>query len=146
MLAVIAGHGPGATKNDLVQALREEEVKRGLTFEYCLITAGTSVNRAPSDQVWAAGDILSLNSGGNYGGYIGDLCRMAIHGEPDGELVDLLGEVDAIQMAARAPIAPAPAVLTSMPAPAPCSAARPMPMPSISSPTAWASSLTRRRA
>ena len=104
MLAVIAGHGPGATKNDLVQALKEEEVKRGLTFEYCLITAGTSVNRAPSDQVWAEGEILSLDSGGNYGGYIGDLCRMAIHGEPDAELVDLLGEVDAIQMAARAPI------------------------------------------
>ena len=104
MLAVIAGHGPGATKNELVQALRVEEVKRSLTFEYCLITAGTSVNRAPSDQAWGAGDILSLDSGGNYGGYIGDLCRMAIHGDPDGELVDLLGEVDAIQMAARAPI------------------------------------------
>ncbi len=104
MLAVIAGHGPGATKNDLVQALKQEEVKRGLTFEYCLITAGTSVNRAPSDQVWGAGDILSLDSGGNYGGYIGDLCRMAIHGEPDAELVDLLGAVDAIQMAARAPV------------------------------------------
>ncbi len=104
MLAVMAAHGPGATKNELVQALREEEVKRGLTFEYCLITAGTSVNRAPSDQVWGEGDILSLDSGGNYGGYIGDLCRMAIHGEPDAELIDLLGEIDAIQMAARAPI------------------------------------------
>ena len=104
MLAVIAGHGPGATKLELVQALRREEVQRGLTFEYCLITAGTSRNRAPSDEVWGDGDILSLNSGGNYKGYIGDLCRMAIHGEPDAELVDLLGEIDAIQQAARGPI------------------------------------------
>ena len=104
MLAVIASHGPGATKLELVEALRREEVNRGLTFEYCLITAGASLNRAPSDQVWAAGDILSIDSGGNYKGYIGDLCRMAIQGEPDSELEDLLAEVDAIQMAARKPI------------------------------------------
>jgi Xaa-Pro aminopeptidase len=104
MLAVIAGHGPGATKNDLVEALRREEVNRGLNFEYCLITAGTSLNRAPSNQIWQAGDILSLDSGGNYKGYIGDLCRMAVLGEPDAELEDLLGEIDAIQQAARKPI------------------------------------------
>ena len=101
MLAVIAGHGPGATKNELVEALRREEVNRGLNFEYCLITAGTSLNRAPSDQIWREGDILSLDSGGNYKGYIGDLCRMGILGEPDAELEDLLGEVDAIQQAAQ---------------------------------------------
>ena len=104
MLAVIASHGPGATKAELVEALRREEVSRGLTFEYCLLTTGTSLNRAPSDEVWGAGDILSLDSGGNYKGYIGDLCRMAIQGEPDGELEDLLGEVDEIQLAARKPI------------------------------------------
>src|SRR5271168_1208940 len=104
MLAVIAGAAPGVTKRELVEALRREEVNRGLTFEYCLITAGTSFNRAPSDQIWREGDILSLDSGGNYKGYIGDLCRMAILGEPDAELDDLLGEVDAIQQAARRPI------------------------------------------
>jgi Xaa-Pro aminopeptidase len=104
MLAVIASHGPGSTKLELVEALRREEVNRGLTFEYCLLTAGTSLNRAPSEEVWGAGDILSLDSGGNYKGYIGDLCRMGIQGEPDSELEDLLSEVDAIQMAARKPI------------------------------------------
>ena len=104
MLAVIASHGPGATKTELVEGLRREEVNRGLTFEYCLITAGTSLNRAPSDQVWGPGDMLSLDSGGNYKGYIGDLCRMAIQGEPDSELEDLLAEVDEIQLAARKPI------------------------------------------
>jgi Xaa-Pro aminopeptidase len=106
MLAVIASHGPGATKLELARALHREEVNRGLTFEYCLITAGASHNRAPSDHMWAAGDILSLDSGGNYKGYIGDLCRMAIQGEPDAELEDLLGEVDETQMAARKPIRP----------------------------------------
>jgi len=42
MLAVIAAHGPGASKIELTEALRREEVSRGLTFEYCLISAGAS--------------------------------------------------------------------------------------------------------
>jgi len=100
MLAVIGGHGPGASKRDLVEALRREETARGLEFDYCLITAGTSLNRAPSDQRWEKGDILSLDSGGNYQGYIGDVCRMGILGEPDNQLRDLLAEVDSIQRAA----------------------------------------------
>ena len=124
MLAVVASHGPGATKLELVEALRREEVNRGLTFEYCLITAGASLNRAPSDQVWAAGDILSLDSGGNYKGYIGDLCRMAIQGEPDSELEDLLGEVDEIQMAARWMVSISPSRSTSSPSGSPWIAMR----------------------
>lgn len=104
MLAVFAKCAPGMTKNDMVRALRREEVGRDLTFEYCLVTAGSSLNRAPSDQRLVKGDILSLDSGGNYHGYIGDLCRMAILGEPDAELEDLLGVVESIQQAARKPI------------------------------------------
>jgi Xaa-Pro aminopeptidase len=106
MLAVMAKHGPETTKFELADALRREENQRGLIFEYCLVTTGTSHNRAPSDQRWQAGEIASLDSGGNLGGYIGDLCRMAILGEPDAELQDLLGEIDAIQQAARKPIRP----------------------------------------
>jgi Xaa-Pro aminopeptidase len=104
MKVVIAGHKPGATKAELTEALRREETNRGLTFEYCLITAGTSLNRAPSDQVWGEGEILSLDSGGNYHGYIGDICRMAIHGEPDAELQDMLSDIEEIQRAAMKPI------------------------------------------
>jgi Xaa-Pro aminopeptidase len=104
MTAVIASHGPGTTKRELTEALRREETNRGLTFEYLLITAGTSLNRAPSEQPWGKGDILSLDSGGNFHGYIGDLCRMAIHGEPDGELVEMLDEIEMIQRAAMKPI------------------------------------------
>jgi Xaa-Pro aminopeptidase len=104
MKAVIAHHGPGATTAQLTEALRREETNRGLTFDYCLITAGTNLNRAPSDQVWGKGDILSLDSGGNYHGYIGDVCRMAIHGEPDAELQDMLGDIEEIQRASMKPI------------------------------------------
>jgi Xaa-Pro aminopeptidase len=106
MEAVIKKHGPGVTKNELTEALRCEETSRGLTFDYCLITAGTSLNRAPSEQRWEKGEILSLDSGGNYHGYIGDVCRMGIMGEPDAELVDLLTEVEAVEQASMKPIRP----------------------------------------
>ena len=104
MKAVIAAAKPGVTKAEVVEALRREETNRGLTFEYCLITAGTSFNRAPSDQKWEKGEVMSIDSGGNYHGYIGDVCRMAIQGEPDAELTDLLNAIEQIQRAAMKPI------------------------------------------
>ncbi len=104
ILEVIATHGPGTTTQQLFDALRREEEKRDLAFEYCLVTAGTSHNRAPSGKRWEQGGIITLDSGGNYGGYIGDLCRMAVLGEPDAELVDLLGGIEDVQQAARKPI------------------------------------------
>jgi Xaa-Pro aminopeptidase len=104
MMAAIAANGPGSTKQEIADALKREEVNRGLTFEYCLIAAGASHNRAPSEQRWEEGDVLSVDSGGNYHGYIGDLARMAILGEPDTELQDLLGEIEEAQRAAFKPI------------------------------------------
>jgi Xaa-Pro aminopeptidase len=101
MLVTIAAHGPGVTKRDLEATLRREETARGLVFDYGLLTVGSDLNRAPSDDRWNEGDILSLDSGANLDGYIGDLCRMAIMGEPDAELDDLLGEVREIQDCAR---------------------------------------------
>jgi len=106
MLTVIGSHGPGATKQEITEALRREEVSRGLDFEYCLITTGTSLNRAPSEERWEMGAPMSLDSGGNYEGYIGDLTRMAVLGEPDDELQELLGKVEAIQQTAFRAIAP----------------------------------------
>ena len=54
---------PGATKLEVVEALRREEVNRGLIFDYCLMTVGTSLNRAPSEQRLQMGDIISLELG-----------------------------------------------------------------------------------
>jgi Xaa-Pro aminopeptidase len=104
MLATFSRIEPGQTKHDIVEILRREEVQRGLLFEYCLITAGTSMNRAPSDQRLQEGDIVSLDSGGNYSGYIGDLCRMGILGKPSAELENALAIIDEIQQAGRRPI------------------------------------------
>ncbi|MGD9913409.1 MAG: M24 family metallopeptidase [Rhizobiaceae bacterium] len=106
MLAVFHGHGEGASKADLVAALRREETGRGLNFEYCLITIGSSHNRAVSPQKWGKGEVLSIDSGGNYNGYIGDLCRMGVLGEPDAELQDILAEIDGVQQAAFAQCRP----------------------------------------
>lgn len=106
MLAVFATMREGASKRDIVECLRREETNRGLTFDYALITLGASHNRAVSPQTWRQGEVLSLDSGGNYHGYIGDLCRMAVLGEPDRELKDLLAEIDAVQQAAFSRIKP----------------------------------------
>jgi Xaa-Pro dipeptidase len=102
MLATIAAAREGSTKTEIMEQLRREETNRGLHFDYCLLTLGASHNRAASPQAWAKGEVLSIDSGGNYQGYIGDLCRMGVLGEPDSELEDLLAEVEAIQQAAFA--------------------------------------------
>jgi Xaa-Pro dipeptidase len=100
MLATIGWAGQGTTKTDIIERLRREETTRGLQFEYCLLTLGSSHNRAASSQSWQQGEVLSIDSGGNYRGYIGDLCRMGLLGEPDAELEDLLAEIETIQRAA----------------------------------------------
>lgn len=97
---------PGMTKHDVVAKLKRCEHERDLVFEYCLIAAGTSHNRAPSSQRLEEGDVISIDSGGNYKGYIGDLSRMGILGQPDDELRELLAEVETIQQAARRVIKP----------------------------------------
>ena len=104
MLATIAWAREGTTKAETIERLRREEVGRGLHFDYCLLTLGASHNRAPSGQAWAAGEVLSIDSGGNLDGYIGDLARMGVLGEPDAELEDLLAEVEAVQQAAFAEV------------------------------------------
>ena len=100
MQATIAASGLGSTKHEIIERLRQEETKRGLQFDYCLLTLGSSHNRAGSDQAWAKGEVMSIDSGGNLQGYIGDICRMGVLGEPDAQLVDLLGEIEEIQQAA----------------------------------------------
>ena len=105
-IAETAAAAPGKTKEEIVDRLRVEEESRGLRFEYCLVAAGRSFNRAPSPQRWQAGEVLSLDSGGRRGGYIGDLCRMAVRGTPAPRLVDLLAEVRHVQDAARRAVRP----------------------------------------
>lgn len=102
MLATFASAKAGMTKHDLMQSLHVEQAKLGLDYNYSLVGMGSGLSRTPTNEALKDGDIFSLDSGGDYKGYIGDLCRMAILGrEPDAELQDLLGHVDDVQMAAR---------------------------------------------
>jgi Xaa-Pro aminopeptidase len=101
MLATFAGVGPGTSTSGAVERLRREETERGLTFAYCLVAAGRSHNRAPSEQCIDRGSVLSLDSGADMLGYTADLTRMGIAGEPSGRHRELLGQVDAVQQAAR---------------------------------------------
>ncbi|WP_370322085.1 M24 family metallopeptidase [Oricola sp.] len=105
MQATVGWAREGSTKKEIIDRLRAEESSRGLQFEYCLLTLGASHNRASSDQAWAAGEVLSIDSGGNLDGYIGDICRMGVLGEPDAELEDLLAEIETVQQAAFSRIA-----------------------------------------
>ncbi|HZV51846.1 MAG TPA: Xaa-Pro peptidase family protein [Candidatus Dormibacteraeota bacterium] len=105
-MADTAAAGAGLSTREIADRLRLEEESRGLRFEYCLIAAGDSFNRAPSPQPWRRGEVLSLDSGGNLRGYIGDLCRMAVREPPPSRLVELLAEVRAVQDAARRPVRP----------------------------------------
>jgi Xaa-Pro dipeptidase len=106
MGATIAAAQEGWTKFRIIEELRRRETLLGLHFDYCLLTLGASHNRAASDQVWRAGEVLSIDSGGNWHGYIGDLCRVGVLGEPDAELQDILAEVESVQQAAFAHLRP----------------------------------------
>jgi Xaa-Pro aminopeptidase len=102
MQVVMTTTPAGTTTRDIAEHMRREEVNRGMNFEYCLTAVGPSMIRAPSDQfTWNKGEILSLDSGANLDGYLGDLCRMAVMGEPTPLMRDLLAEVRAIQDAPR---------------------------------------------
>jgi Xaa-Pro aminopeptidase len=100
MLATFAALGPGATTREAAEALRLEQTRRGLTFDYCLVAAGASSNRAPSERAIEPGDVLSLDSGADLHGYTADLTRMGIAGELDARHERLLDAVAAVQDAA----------------------------------------------
>ena len=106
MLDVMKSTPPGTTMYEVADEMKKIETQRGLDFEYCLTCTGPSYNRAPSNATWDEGNILSLDSGGNKQGYLGDLCRMAVMGEPTPLMEDLLGEIQAVQTAARAVVRP----------------------------------------
>jgi Xaa-Pro aminopeptidase len=97
IVEVLGSLAAGMTKHEVSQALALAEVARGLDFKYCLVASGCESNRAPSRRELVAGDAVSIDSGGSYRGYLGDIARMGVIGEPDSELEELLAEVDEIQ-------------------------------------------------
>ena len=106
MLASFRNAQPGITETDLVERLRLEQLQRGLTFDYALITSGLTFGRAPSNRTWNTGEVLSLDTAGYCHGYLADMARMAVMGTPIPLMQDLLDEIRFVQDEARSAIAP----------------------------------------
>jgi Xaa-Pro aminopeptidase len=107
MTKVMTSTPAGTTTAEIARNVHLEEIKLGMNFEYCLTAAGPRFNRTPSDSNnWNRGEVLSLDSGANLRGYLGDLCRMAVMGEPTQLMQDLLNEVRTIQDTSRKVIRP----------------------------------------
>lgn len=104
MLATFNWVRAGAPETEIVQQLRVEETLRGLDFDFALITTGPTFGRGPSGRKIAEQEILSLDTAGHYQGYLADMARMAVLGEPTAQMNELLEEVLSVQSAARTPI------------------------------------------
>jgi Xaa-Pro aminopeptidase len=97
---------PGMTKAEVIRLTRQEEAMRDLTYEYCWLSVGPSLNRTASDQPLVEGAPISIDSGANLNGYVGDVARMAVLGDPCSELIGLLDAIEDIQQTAFAKIKP----------------------------------------
>lgn len=101
VLATLSGSNAGITKRQMIDRVRREQFARGIDFSFCQVSFGGSLNRVPTDQVLEPGAVVSLDAVGSLRGYMGDLCRMGVAGEPDAELDELLAEVDEVQQTVR---------------------------------------------
>jgi Xaa-Pro aminopeptidase len=106
MVASFASARPGMTKNEFLRIVQVNEVHRGLDYDYAFVSIDTVRNPNPSSQKFTAGGKATLDSGGNYYGYIGDISRVGCFGTPDQELLELLAAVDTVQQSARAVVKP----------------------------------------
>ena len=96
----------GATTRRIEQRVEEEMVRRGLHFHYAFTAAGPGMRREPSDKIWERGEILHIDAGGSEAGYMSDICRMGVRGEPSALAVELhkacLHSIDVCRDAIRA--------------------------------------------
>ena len=106
MLVTIQSAKPGVTEAQLVEHLRLEQSRRGLTFDYALIASGLTFGRAPSDRAWNPGETLSLDTAGYCHGYLADMARMAVMGQPTPLMEELLQEIRFVQDQTRIAIVP----------------------------------------
>ncbi len=107
--AIQAGFQEGVrdvTTRQVEQRVEEEMVRRGLHFHYAFTAAGPGMRREPSGKIWEKGEILHIDAGGSEAGYMSDICRMGVRGEPSALAEELgkacLHSVDACRDAIRA--------------------------------------------
>ncbi|MFY9989333.1 MAG: Xaa-Pro peptidase family protein [Chthoniobacterales bacterium] len=94
----------GMTETEIVEHLRIEETGRGLDYGFTLVATGPTFGRGPSSRRIGNGEIISIDTGGHWHGYLADMARMGVLGEPTPLMKELLDEVSSVQAAARVPI------------------------------------------
>jgi Xaa-Pro aminopeptidase len=94
----------GMTETEIVEHLRIEETSRGLDYGFTLIATGPTFGRGASSRRIGNGEIISIDTGGHWHGYLADMARMGVSGEPTALMKELLDEVSSVQAAARTPI------------------------------------------
>jgi Xaa-Pro aminopeptidase len=104
MVATFQWLREGMTETEIVEHLRNEETSRGLDYGFTLIATGPTYGRGPSSRKIGKGEIISLDTGGQWHGYLADMARMGVLGEPNQLMKELLDEVASVQAAARTPI------------------------------------------
>jgi Xaa-Pro aminopeptidase len=100
-IATFAETRVGTTKREMIAMVRREQFARGVDFNFCQATIGSNLDRTPTSQVLAEGEVVSLDCVGNVNGYVGDICRMGVVGEPDAELQDILAVIQQVQAVVR---------------------------------------------
>jgi Xaa-Pro aminopeptidase len=101
MVATLHWVREGVTETDIVEHLRIEETSRGLDYGFTLIATGPTFGRGPSSRRIGKGEIISIDTGGQWHGYLADMARMGVLGEPTALMKELLDEVNSVQTAAR---------------------------------------------
>jgi Xaa-Pro aminopeptidase len=104
MVATFSWIKEGLTENEIVEHLRLQETSRGLDYGFTLIATGPTFGRGPSNRRVAKGEVISIDTGGHWHGYLADMARMGVLGKPTDLMKELLDEILAVQTAARAPI------------------------------------------
>jgi Xaa-Pro dipeptidase len=101
LIATLTELVPGQTKMDTVETLRREHTSRGLVFGYCLIAVSPVLDRFPTNQPVTRGTSVSLDSAAVHDGYIVDVSRMGVIGEPSETQRELLTMLTEVHQAAR---------------------------------------------
>ena len=104
MVATFEWVREGKSETEIVEHLRLEETSRGLDYGFTLIASGLKFGRGASARRVSKGEVISIDTGGQWRGYLADMARMGILGEPTALMKELLDEVLSVQTAARTPI------------------------------------------
>ena len=109
--ATIAAIRPGMTERQLSQICREAILAQGADDEsFANIVAsgpnGANPHHQNSDRAFQPGDLIILDCGARYNGYISDITRTVAFGEPSAEVRRIYETVQAANAAGRAAVAP----------------------------------------